>query len=296
MSKKLDQVQLVIGAVQFGMNYGINNSVGKPSTEVIRQILEDAYHNNITEIDTAQAYGDSEESIYRALKENTKKYRIHSKFLLKGENNISQVEASLAQSIKNLGVDRLGYFFFHDFNEFDCVRNKSFNSDLINQQSMGLGVSLYHLDELKKAIDTPWVKAIQLPVNLFDCSEEKLKLLSLAKVRGQKIYCRSVFLQGLFFKDIETLPLVLQPLKQSLKQLHKISNEHEVPISDLALGYVKSIDNLQGLLIGVDTVLQLQQNIKSFNAELSVDVLNQLKNIDVQDQAHLLHPKNWNAI
>ena len=296
MSRKLHKAQLVIGTVQFGMNYGINNTVGKPSIDNVRQILSEAKDNGITELDTAQAYGDSEDCIYKALGTDVNEYTIHSKFLLKRQNTSDQIDDLLKLSLKTLHVNKLGYFFFHDFSEFDINRNKKMSSDFLINHSLGLGVSLYSIDELKKAVDTPWINAIQLPVNIFDYSDEKLKLLSEASARGQKIYCRSVFLQGLFFKNPAALPAQLQPLKSYLLELQKIAKTEHLSVADLALGFAKNIASLDVVLVGVDTVSQLNENIKSFNVELSTEVLSKLKNLNVKEHVHLLHPKNWNTV
>ena len=55
--------RLVLGTVQFGMNYGVANTHGKPSYETVKDILRKALDNGITTLDTAAGYGDSEEVI-----------------------------------------------------------------------------------------------------------------------------------------------------------------------------------------------------------------------------------------
>ena len=53
--------KVIIGTAQFGLDYGIANSVGKMKTNEIKKIIKYAKKNNIINIDTAHAYGDSEE-------------------------------------------------------------------------------------------------------------------------------------------------------------------------------------------------------------------------------------------
>ena len=48
------------GTVQFGINYGINNSTGVPDDKQVTSILDYAFKNGINTIDTAIAYGNSE--------------------------------------------------------------------------------------------------------------------------------------------------------------------------------------------------------------------------------------------
>ena len=285
--------QLVLGAAQFGMAYGINNTVGKPSLDTIGQILLKAAENNITEIDTAQGYGDSEETLQKVLNQNVDQFVIHSKFKLEGQIHVDQIHEALKKTMDKLKTKKIGHFFFHDFNQFDDMKNQQIDSDFISQHSLGLGASVYTIEELDKAINTPWIKAIQLPINLFDISEKKIKLIEQAARLDKKIYCRSVFLQGLFFKPIESLPPVLLPLKPKLVELQAISQKHNMPIADLALAFVKNIFGLHGVLIGVETVSQLEKNISSFKTDVSTEVLNQIGQLGVNEHTHLLHPLSW---
>ena len=39
--------KLILGTVQFGLNYGINNTIGKPGKENVFQILSYAYDSGI---------------------------------------------------------------------------------------------------------------------------------------------------------------------------------------------------------------------------------------------------------
>ncbi|GAK94380.1 oxidoreductase [Nonlabens ulvanivorans] len=52
--------KIALGTVQFGIDYGISNKLGKPDQHVVKQILDFALANEITTLDTASAYGDSE--------------------------------------------------------------------------------------------------------------------------------------------------------------------------------------------------------------------------------------------
>ena len=51
--------KLILGTVQFGLDYGINNTTGKPTTKNVYEILNYAYENEIRTLDTAESYGNS---------------------------------------------------------------------------------------------------------------------------------------------------------------------------------------------------------------------------------------------
>ena len=59
---------MTLGTVQLGMNYGIANEGGKPSLEKSFSILSAALEGGINTLDTARAYGTSEEVIGQFLK------------------------------------------------------------------------------------------------------------------------------------------------------------------------------------------------------------------------------------
>jgi len=55
--------KIILGTVQFGLDYGINNNNGKPNNNEIKSILDYAFDNKINFLDTAEAYGNSHEII-----------------------------------------------------------------------------------------------------------------------------------------------------------------------------------------------------------------------------------------
>ena len=53
--------KVAIGSVQFGLDYGISNDLGQSSRNEVKKILDFAADNQISLLDTAQSYGNSEE-------------------------------------------------------------------------------------------------------------------------------------------------------------------------------------------------------------------------------------------
>ena len=52
--------KLALGTVQFGLDYGVTNKQGKLTNTEARKVLKFAEKNNITTLDTASSYGNSE--------------------------------------------------------------------------------------------------------------------------------------------------------------------------------------------------------------------------------------------
>jgi aryl-alcohol dehydrogenase-like predicted oxidoreductase len=285
-------MKLVLGTVQFGLDYGINNSGGKPSLEKTNQVLNQAYLAGIKELDTADAYGNSTEVISKYLANNpTQPFKLMSKFINNGGKKILDY---FNHSCELLGVDHLEGYYFHHFEDFKLFNEQSVVRKLKEEGRLKkLAVSLYSLEDLKLAVESSDVDLIQIPFNLFDCSEEKRKLLIRAKDLGKMIYVRSVFLQGLFFKDIKSLPERLLPLKENLTLLNNIAKTHQLSLEDLCLGFINNQSFVDKIIIGVDSVEQLNKNINSAKILISNELTNEIYNIKI-DHPNLIDPVNWN--
>ena len=55
--------RLAIGTVQFGLDYGIANAVGRVTSSEARAIIRQAELNGLDTLDTAIAYGGSEDTL-----------------------------------------------------------------------------------------------------------------------------------------------------------------------------------------------------------------------------------------
>ena len=77
--------ELCLGTAQFGLNYGVTNSDGQVDKIEIQNILAAAVANNISYLDTAQAYGEAE-SLLGSCKPKNSLFRIASKLSAQPNN------------------------------------------------------------------------------------------------------------------------------------------------------------------------------------------------------------------
>ena len=129
---------------------------------------------------------------------------------------------------------------------------------------------------------------LQFPYNLFDRQFDVY--LSQLKQSGVEIHTRSVFLQGLFFKDLGSLSGQMEPLKPYLLQIRFYCAVHSITIEQCALSFVLRNPFIDGVLIGVDNISQLQNNINVAICTKEVEEL--AKQITVKE-TYLLNPSNW---
>lgn len=273
--------KLVLGTVQFGLQYGVN-SAGRPSEDAVKDILREASKGGITTLDTSSAYGNSEEILGECVTSD-ECFNIISKYP-KGEKSVSEL---FNGSLKRLGVNKLyGYLLHH----FEVYKNnpKVWDEFLVLKESgkvQKIGFSLYTPDELEFILKngSPF-DLIQVPFNIFD--KKFLPYMKELHDKGVEIHVRSTFLQGLFFKDRNALSEKLKPMKKYLLQLDEFSKESGLNISEIALNYNLQNPYIDGVLIGVDNVEQLIINLNSVK-EVPVDI-----EIEVKEQ-ELLNPVNW---
>jgi aryl-alcohol dehydrogenase-like predicted oxidoreductase len=283
--------KIVLGTVQFGLDYGINNPDGKPSLKQAHEILDFAKLSGLSELDTADAYGNSSEVLKDYFQIYPKSFRTMSKYIAK-EN--SSFEQAFFESLKRLGLNQLEGYYFHRFDDF--INFQDFN--LVHQLKKNgllksLAVSLYTNTELAIAASHPEVDVIQLPFNVFDRAHEKIKLLKTAKENNKKVYVRSVFLQGLFFMELTDLPPALKALAPALSELHSIANKYSIHIQELCLKYVLGKNFIDKVVIGVDTKAQLEDNLKLSEAPLPSEIEKEVEDIIIS-RIELLNPSTWN--
>jgi aryl-alcohol dehydrogenase-like predicted oxidoreductase len=277
--------RLLLGTVQFGLNYGIANTQGKPSFDRVKAILKTALDNGITSLDTAAAYGDSEEVLGKALSELgiADRMTIVSKVppIPADQDPLTFITASAENSLRRLRLPVIPLLLFH--NELDWRWHEELESLIAKGMIKAAGVSLDSLDCAATADEAPYV---QLPCNLFDHRfDEKIKTHS-----AGHIFIRSVYLQGLAVMPKEKIPF-----PELLAYREKLENLG-LPMQELCMRYLLSFPGSVSVLTGVDTPEQLLENCRmAEKGALPADLLKQITETVPLLPERLIRPKMWNA-
>jgi len=312
-SKKADiQVysKFVLGTAQLGLNYGINNISGQPNLLVASDIIKLATLTGIRNFDTAANYGSSESILGLALSNYWKNEITIITKLSKIDIRVSDAEIAptvkyaVASTINKLAVKKIDVLLFHEASDIDAHGGVIF-AEVINQIHLGfiskVGVSIQTVDELEAAINNPLISHIQMPFNILDyrwkdCIQKIIK----EKLSGRSltIHVRSIFLQGLLLSGsinawkrvgIEDPIEVISWLNDMVKRFDRIS------VAALCMNYVNSMKWIDGVVIGVETLLQLQENLQLFLSEpLSEGQIQQIEVARPIINADSLNPSNWN--
>ena len=285
--------KIILGTVQFGIDYGINNKNGKPSFKNVKKILDFAYSKDIRLLDTAEAYGDSQYIIGEYHKISSKRFNIITKFSPNRKDLSLNIKKRINQNLTTLGVNSLYSYMFHSYTDYMNFF-PLFQNDLIELYEKGIikkiGVSLHSNNDIEKIFKNKLIKIIQLPFNLLDNSNQRREILLKAKDLGIEVHTRSVFLQGLFFKDPNEIYGNILGLREDLIQLTSLISKEKM--HDLALNYACSKNYIDCVLLGVDNIDQLKININCIETSNTKSIINEVDKIYTTNKL-LLNPVNW---
>jgi aryl-alcohol dehydrogenase-like predicted oxidoreductase len=284
-------MKLVLGTVQYGMDYGTISVTKKVSTTELKRIFSAADSCGIHHLDTSQSYGESEERIGRY---SSSKFNIITK-LAYGMKS-SDIRNSIDLSIRLLGDNNLSGVLFHDFNDF--LRDPLSIGVLNDLKAKGviekIGFSLYHTRELDVLLNEQIdFDILQIPFNIYD--QRFKKYFEHLKSIGIEIYARSVFLQGLVFINPVGLPPHFSTYKDHFMQLIEISTYRNIPISELCLNFVCTQNNIDKVIIGVKSEKELINNVASIKkySQNFQEVQPELEALIIDDE-NIILPINWN--
>mgnify|MGYP006152026855 CR=1 FL=1 len=285
--------KVILGTVQFGLNYGINNKIGKPDHNEVKSILDYAFDNKINFLDTAEAYGNSHERIGEYHANSNNKFKVITKFSSSRTDLPQSISKRINHHLKILNIDSIYCYMFHNYDDFNKYFNL-FKIELLEQKKIGLikkiGVSLHYNQNINDVLEFKDIDLIQLPFNLLDNNSKRETVFSKARKLGVEIHTRSTFLQGLFFKDIDSIHGKISVLKKYLRELKKIVSNDQ--INNLAINYAYSNTNIDAILLGVDDLNQLKNNISCINNNKFHNRFSDIDSIKVEEE-DLLNPTNW---
>ena len=256
-------MKLGLGTVQFGMNYGISNEAGIVCLDEVDRILTNARNNHITLLDTAQAYGESEEQIGKV---NSQDFKIITK--LRPGIQANEIRVSVRNSILVLNRRILDGVLFHEFNDY--YKNPQTLKNLDETKSEGLirktGFSLYLTEHLDFLLDNHIeFDILQIPFNIFD--QRFKSYFKVLKEKRIEIQCRSVFLQGLVFLNPKHMKSHFNEYIPLFLKFHNKIRDLNSTVVKTCLNYVYSIKEIDHIIIGVCSNKELQMSLDSLSSK-----------------------------
>ena len=179
--------KLILGTVQFGLDYGINNTIGKPKKDEVLSLLKIAYNSGIRVLDTAEAYGNAHQLIgnYHK-KQGDFKFEIITKFPHHIKHNL--IKSKVIEYLDIMYVKTLDVIMFHSFDSFKTNYNALKTLNELKSEGLinNIGVSVYTNTQLESLLNEDLITVVQLPFNLLDNFNVRGDLINKLKGKGKK--------------------------------------------------------------------------------------------------------------
>ena len=288
--------RLALGTVQFGLDYGVANEAGQVAFEEVHHVMDLAKANEIDVLDTAIAYGTSEEVLGKV---GVDWFRVVTKLppLAENQNNVAQwVTKQVRESLDRLGQKKLYGLLLHRSEDLSASQSGQLIQALADLKDVGIvqkiGVSIYSPYELEMVCKKINIDLVQAPLNVVDRRMETSGWLDRLKSDGVEIHTRSVFLQGLLLMERSKIPMKFSRWSNMWNIWQENLRELGVSPLEACLSYPLSLDQVDQVIVGVDGAKHLQDII---SAASSVDHVPDTSFMLSNDK-NLINPYNWNHL
>jgi spore coat polysaccharide biosynthesis protein SpsF (cytidylyltransferase family)/aryl-alcohol dehydrogenase-like predicted oxidoreductase len=302
------QSECTLGTAQLGMDYGLVNRTGKPSRPDAVGLVRHAISHGVMHLDTARAYGDSEAVLGAALS-GAWRSRVEIVTKLDTLDGLpsdektpvvrAAVDESVASSCRELNATRLPTLLLHRWHHRTAWQGAAWQR-LLELQSEGiirsLGASVSHPYEALEALQDPSVQHLQLPMNVLDRRWRASGVDKAVAARADLIlHARSPFLQGILLHPPEAWPATDYDGEGCVRELHRLVRRFErQSIADLCLTYLRSQSWISSIVVGCETLAQLQHNLNLFRGpKLTTEQSEEVERALPVAPDDLLNPAKW---
>lgn len=261
--------ELVLGTAQLGSAYGINNSEGDLDEKSAFAVLDAAVSSGVLTLDTAEGYGKSEAMIGSYYKEHPScGLRVCTKltgtFDSDAPDAACELERRVEESARSLGGCPIIIYYLHAFSMCRDERLLGMLAALKREGLFGtLGVSVYEPGELRYVLDkcADQVGAVQIPLNMLNCAQWLSEgLLEEAASKEVSILARSVYIQGLVFKDPDDSLVSRLGLSEVIRSLADGAGAAGVSIARYSCDFVRGMRGVTHIILGCETPRQVAEN------------------------------------
>lgn len=290
-------MQLALGTVQFGLNYGVTNTKGQLSSYEVESILCYAYKYSVGILDTALLYGNAERLIgdycdkfqhsFRVITKTDKFQDIPTHMLA------TKLKIDLYRSLNYLKLNKIYGLMFHDVDDLinDSNRGRKLFDSIQALKHSGLvdkiGVSVYTPMQLEEILLNYNIDIVQLPLNVFD--QRFVYLIPKLKELKIEIYVRSIFLQGLLL-NWNRLPEKISTYKWVFNNYQNFLKYNSYSPLDYAINFIKRY-SIDYIVVGVSNLSEFISINMAFNKKQNMEMFSLDSPTDIN---LLIDPRLWN--
>jgi len=285
-------MKLAIGTVQFGLEYGISNAAGKTSLNEAAGILDAARLAGIDTLDTAAAYGDSEQVLGRI---GVNGWNVVSKVPSLPDSSVNGQEwvvNNVRQSLDRLQVKRLDGLLLHSASDLLKEQGSNIAAGLREVKAEGLvgkvGYSIYSPQLLPNLFKIMPPDLIQAPFNILDQRLVNSGWLGRMTDAGVEVHVRSIFLQGLLLMARDKRPAYFDRWRDLWLRWDTLVDAHGGSALPVCLGFAKAQPGISRVIVGVENQRHLEQLLATWNDAASIDGA-----AFACEDPLLVEPSNW---
>jgi hypothetical protein len=286
-------MKIALGSAQFGLSYGVANIAGKVGFTEALKIRDVALANNVDTVDTAVAYGNSEDALGSIGVDN---FKVVTKLPAIPEN-ISDihgwVHAQIKASLKRLKKESLYGLLMHDPRSLSGNHAHEIVEALETLKASGIvskiGVSVYNPADLEGISRIMSLDLVQAPLNVVDRRLITSGWLKRLANSGVEVHTRSSFLQGLLLLPRVKIPKKFEIWSALWDFWHYELIKRDLNPVEACLRYVMSVSQVDRVIVGVETASQLGEIITAVN---STNISTDWSPMACDDE-NLINPSNW---
>lgn len=286
---------LTLGTVQFGLQYGIANKVGQISLGEASNILQEAWKSGVRTLDTAVAYGESEQVLGQI---GVNDWSVISKLPpLPTDVSLVQewVDNTIASSLSRLKVNSLSGLLLHNSANLLEDKGEELYAALTRLKRQGvvkkIGISIYNAEDVDSYLSKYKLDIVQLPLNVFDRRLIRSGRIDQLTAIGIEIHVRSVFLQGLLLMEPKFRPPFFNQWAALLSKWDGWILQNQITRLEASLGFVGLVPGIGKIIVGVDSRAQLSEIIENSIGNRFLEIPDEISSEDPD----LILPYNWKS-
>jgi aryl-alcohol dehydrogenase-like predicted oxidoreductase len=289
-------MKLALGTVQFGMAYGVANAAGQVPDSEVQAILQTAQAGGLDTLDTAIAYGQSEQILGAC---GVRGWQVVTKLpaVPNACGSVSQwVDSEVRGALTRLRLDRVDALLLHRPADVLGPHGRDLIRALRVVQESGmvvrLGVSVHEPDELRAIADAGMpIEWVQAPVSPLDTRWQRSGELERLADSGVRFHARSLFLQGLLLMSATDRPEKFSLWAPIWRQWHDWLQASQLNAAQACVRVAKGIRHVDRWVVGVQSAKQLKQ-LLGFAQEAAIEPPNWVE----LPSAALLNPAMWGQL
>ena len=296
--------EVSLGTAEIGLDYGFKGSpqYSRPAIRDSIRLIHRCVDRGINWLDTARAYGDSEEIIGQALKDLSPRPRISSKVIFDspvGDMDPAtlrdQVFNSIESSLRALQADAIDLLYIHNATE-KLLGQTAIRDSLEEARSQGkirlAGATCYGEEDALAVLKDPLFQVLQVPFNLLN-QKMRQRVFPEAARKGVGVFVRSAFLRGVLTPQIEFLPERLAPLREQAVRILQVLGPEVDGLAEAAVRFCLSLPEISSVLMGLKTESELESNVSGLSrGPLPEAVMPALAGLSLSDRT-LVDPIHW---